>query len=181
MPKNQSGAVLRRAKVSDANALLALLKRLERETPFFPWLPDERSLTAADLEERIASATVQDRLILLADHGGKTAGYVDIRRAGLQRLAHGASLELGVRKASWGAGIGRALMQAAEEWARKRGVLRIGFPVVSENLRAIGLYLRLGYTIEGCRRGVYRIDDRLVDEYLFAKQLEGNLPHAKLS
>lgn len=44
--------------------------------------------------------------------------------------------------------------------------------MVSENLRAVGLYLRLGYSIEGCRRSVYRIDERLVDEYMLAKLLD---------
>ena len=51
-------------------------------------------------------------------------------------------------------------------------VTRIAFPVVSENLRAVGLYLRLGYSVEGCRRRVYRIDERLVDEYMMAKFLD---------
>jgi len=66
-------------------------------------------------------------------------------------------------------------MQSAERWARGKGIRRIAFPVVSENLRAIGLYLRMGYTVEGCRRQVYRIDDRLVDEYMLAKLLESGV------
>ncbi len=47
----------------------------------------------------------------------------------------------------------------------------IVFQAVSENLGAIGFYLRLGYSVEGCRRRVYRIDERLVDEYRMAKFL----------
>ena len=48
----------------------------------------------------------------------------------------------------------------------------VAFQAVSENLRAIGLYLGLGYSVEGCRRRVYRIDERLVDEYRMAKFLD---------
>jgi len=33
----------------------------------------------------------------------------------------------------------------------------------------------MGYTVEGCRRQVYRIDDRLVDEYMLAKLLESGV------
>lgn len=163
---------LRPATASDAGSLLSLFSRLERETPFFPWMPGERALTASDIEDRLAECSNGSRHILIAQRDGELAGYVDIRRAGLQRLSHGAFLELGIGKLYWGAGLGKRLMLAAEDWARKNDVIRIAFPVVSENLRAVGLYLRLGYSIEGCRRRVYRIDERLVDEYMLAKLLD---------
>ena len=79
---------------------------------------------------------------------------------------------LGISRAHWGAGLGKKLMLAAEEWARKNGIIRIAFPVVSENLRTIGLYLKLGYSVEGCRKRVYQIDERFVDEYMMAKLLD---------
>lgn len=165
-------SALRPATASDADGLLSLFSRLERETPFFPWMPGERALTASDIEDRLAECSSGGRHFLVAERDGDLAGYVDIRRASLQRLAHGAFLELGVSKAHWGAGLGKILMLAAEDWARKTNVTRIAFPVVSENLRAIGLYLSLGYSVEGCRRRVYRIDERLVDEYMMAKLLD---------
>ena len=48
----------------------------------------------------------------------------------------------------------------------------IAFQAVSENLGAIGFYLRLGYSVEGCRRRVYRINEQIVDEYMMAKFLD---------
>lgn len=165
-------SALRPVTQSDAEGLLSLFSSLEHETPFFPWLPGERGLTLGDIEDRLAECASGSRHILVAERDGELAGYVDIRRASLQRLAHGAFLELGIRKAHWGAGLGKHLMLAVEDWARKTDVIRIAFPVVSENLRAIGLYLSLGYSVEGCRRRVYRIDERLVDEYMMAKLLD---------
>ena len=163
---------LRPATAPDADCLLSLFTLLERETPFFPWLPGERTLTVTDIEDRLTESLNGSRHILVAEQNGQVSGYVDIRRASLQRLSHGAFLELGISRAHWGAGLGKKLMLAAEEWARKNGIIRIAFPVVSENLRAIGLYLRLGYSVEGCRHRGYRIDDRYVDEYMMAKLLD---------
>ena len=170
--RRREESIVRPAAASDADCLLSLFSRLERETPFFPWMPGERTLTASDIEDRLAECSNGSWHILIAQRDGELAGYVDIRRGGLQRLAHGAFLELGIGKLHWGAGLGKRLMLAAEDWARDNAVTRIAFPVVSENLRAVGLYLRLGYTIEGCRRRVYRIDERLVDEYMLAKLLD---------
>ena len=173
MSEHQSNeSALRPVTQSDAEGLLSLFSRLERETPFFPWLPGERGLTVSDIEDRLAECSSGGRRILIAERDGEVAGYVDIRRASLRRLAHGAFLELGISKAYWGAGLGKHMMLAAEDWAKDSAVTRIAFPVVSENLRAIGLYLSLGYSVEGCRRRVYRIDERLVDEYMMAKLLD---------
>ena len=170
-PQSNESA-LRPVIQSDAEGLLSLFNRLERETPFFPWLPGERGLTVTDIKDRLAECSSGGRHILVAERDGEVAGYVDIRRASLRRLAHGAFLELGISKAHWGVGLGKQMMRAAEDWARQNDVIRIAFPVVGENFRAISLYLRLGYSVEGCRRRVYRIDERLVDEYMMAKLLD---------
>ncbi|MBD2576076.1 GNAT family N-acetyltransferase [Oscillatoria sp. FACHB-1406] len=42
-------------------------------------------------------------------------------------------------------GIGSALMQKAEDWARRRGDRQIGLQVFCENRPALSLYRRLGY------------------------------------
>jgi ribosomal protein S18 acetylase RimI-like enzyme len=47
-----------------------------------------------------------------------------------------------------GRGVGRALMQHAEEWARERGHTRITLSVFEGNRRAQQLYERSGYQVE---------------------------------
>lgn len=45
-------------------------------------------------------------------------------------------------------GIGTALMQQAQDWARKRGDFQIGLQVFSHNAPALHLYSRLGYSTQ---------------------------------
>jgi len=45
-------------------------------------------------------------------------------------------------------GIGTALMQYAEEWARERGDCQMGLQVFVANQPAISLYQKLGYTAQ---------------------------------
>jgi GNAT superfamily N-acetyltransferase len=48
-------------------------------------------------------------------------------------------------------GIGTTIIRAAEQLAARRGHHRIGIGVDDHNLRAVALYLRLGYEDTGCR------------------------------
>jgi L-phenylalanine/L-methionine N-acetyltransferase len=68
-------------------------------------------------------------------------------------------------------GIGRALMEAAEQWALTAGVTKIELHVFPYNDAAQALYRELGYEQEGFRRSHYRRGNDLVDAILMAKQV----------
>ena len=55
---------------------------------------------------------------------------------------------LAVDPAAQGRGVARALMHAAESWAREQGFERISLNVWVQNERARGLYEHLGYEPE---------------------------------
>lgn len=56
--------------------------------------------------------------------------------------------DLSVVPDAWSQGIGEALMQCAEEFARERGFRYIGLGVTTANERAVRFYERLGYAEE---------------------------------
>jgi GNAT superfamily N-acetyltransferase len=58
---------------------------------------------------------------------------------------------LTVQAARRSQGIGTAIVQAAEQLARRQGHRHLGLGVDDENVRAAALYLRLGYQETGCR------------------------------
>jgi ribosomal protein S18 acetylase RimI-like enzyme len=55
---------------------------------------------------------------------------------------------IAVTEEAEGRGVGRALMEHAEKWARERGHDRITLSVFEGNRRARGLYERVGYAVE---------------------------------
>ncbi len=55
---------------------------------------------------------------------------------------------IAVTRAAEGHGVGRALMEYAERWARERGHTSITLSVFEGNRRAQALYDRLGYAVE---------------------------------
>lgn len=67
--------------------------------------------------------------------------------------------------AGWrGRGVGTALVAAAIEWARARGLHKLALSVFPHNHAAIGLYQNFGFVEEGrLRRHVRRADGQLWD------------------
>ena len=65
-------------------------------------------------------------------------------------------------------GIGRALLQAAIDWARDSGVRKLELHVFPWNEPAIKLYERFGFVREGYRKGHYSRAGEDVDAILMA-------------
>lgn len=57
-------------------------------------------------------------------------------------------------------GLGRAMMEAAEDWLRARGVWKLNLMVRDSNDQAAGFYASLGYEDQHCRVMGKRLDGR---------------------
>jgi ribosomal protein S18 acetylase RimI-like enzyme len=90
---------------------------------------------------------------------GRVVGWCDITSLHRPVFSHSGSLGVGVLASFRGQGIGEALMRAAIEKARHRGLTRIELTVREHNKPAIALYEKLGFTVEGLHRNAVRIDD----------------------
>lgn len=53
------------------------------------------------------------------------------------------------KKAFWGHGIGKSLMNAAIKYCDNVGVEKIGLIVVESNKKAVEIYKKMGFEIEG--------------------------------
>jgi len=103
-----------------------------------------------DIEARAASWTLDGTLVAVA--GGVVVGsvHVDASRHGFGEIGMAVARE-------WrGRGVGSALLAAAIEWARERGLHKLSLSVFAHNTAAIGLYRKLGFVEEGRRVKQYR-------------------------
>jgi RimJ/RimL family protein N-acetyltransferase len=163
---------IRAADVGDAAALVALASAVGGE-PEGWLLSDDRWRSVGD-ERRYLRVVRRSAAgaVFVAESEGDIVGRLSIARDSHPSSRHVADVGLMVAAAHRRRGIGRALLEAAEAWARAVGVTKIELHVFPYNERAIALYVRLGYEREGYRRAHYlRPNGELVDAILMAKLL----------
>jgi ribosomal protein S18 acetylase RimI-like enzyme len=103
-----------------------------------------------DVEARAASWTLDGFLVAVA--GAELVGsvHVDESRHGFGEIGMAVARE-------WrGRGVGSALLTAAIEWARERGLHKLSLSVFAHNAAAIALYRKFGFVEEGRRVKQYR-------------------------
>jgi RimJ/RimL family protein N-acetyltransferase len=162
--------LVREATESDAGALLALKRALDQETTFMLLEPGERTTTEADFAEELrAVAARPNAVVLVADTGGELAGYVEARGGSFRRNRPTAHVVIGIRQSYAGRGLGGRLLTELEAWARAHGIHRLELTVMTHNERAVALYRKTGYEVEGTRREALVVDGRPVDELWMAK------------
>jgi GNAT superfamily N-acetyltransferase len=91
--------------------------------------------------------------LLVAEAAGEAAGFalLETGRDYFDRQPHGHLGILAVAREAEGLGVGTALVAAAEEWTRSRGLGKLTLNVFDGNARARRLYERLGFLPETLR------------------------------
>ena len=160
---------VRRAASSDAAGILELRTRLQTETSFMLLEPGEFQDSLEDEINRIDRLNRRDNcLIVVTEERGQLIGMLTAYGGETRRLRHRATLVIGVAREHWGKGAATAMINAALNWSRERKMRRIELTVHTSNARAIDVYRRCGFEVEGIRRSSLLVDGRYVDEYLMA-------------
>ncbi len=169
---------IRPAVPADAAAFLELRNALHAETTFMLYEPDEFKSTVEDeaaLIERFNSHGRSLILVAVADgaEGDALAGMLIARGGGVIRRHHCAHLALGVRREHWSRGIATAMMNECVAWSERIGLKLLELTVHATNYRALPIYLRCGFVVDGLRRASFLIDGEFVDEYMMSRISRG--------
>jgi RimJ/RimL family protein N-acetyltransferase len=152
--KDGRALLIREAEGDDAGAVLAYIDLISRETDFLTFGPGEFSLTREEERDYLEKCRCAENcLYLLALAEGNIVGTLTFQAGTRARVRHAGEFGISVLKAYRGVGIGSVLIDSLLEWARNTGVIRkINLRVRADNHRAIGLYERKGFVVEGTLR-----------------------------
>jgi ribosomal protein S18 acetylase RimI-like enzyme len=152
MKDTHAGIAIRPARMDDEAFLVALTPRLA-DFPLPAWrTADEIAYADRDLLHDALTGTLPHSAILVAElqPGGERAGYVfaTTKHDYFTRAVHAHVEILAVDPAAERRGVARALMDAIEQWAHRRGYGWVTLNVFDRNARARALYDSLGYEVE---------------------------------
>lgn len=129
------GVIVRAMDAADLDVVRSLMAQLDYD------------IAADDLAARFGAVTGKaDHAVLVAEQGGLLVGLVHVfARPALEKPVEAIIQSLVVDARARGGGIGRALMDRAEGWARARGLASVALYTNVTRADARAFYARLGY------------------------------------
>ena len=158
---------IRSARIEDA-AILAAAEQTIAETPgLLVSRPSE--LILESFEEKIVELSKIGRYVV-AQKDGKIVGHALLDPMRLAAISHVFRLTIMVHPGFQSQGVGEALMRNLMDWAtRTPQVGKIELLVRATNERAMRLYTKLGFVVEGRFRKRLRLPDgEFVDDVAMA-------------
>ena len=137
---------VRRAGPEDADACAAVMAVVAEEGS---WILTEAPVDVA--EWALGMQGRDDPVWVLEDDDGRIIGHLGLH-VPYPKAPDVLTLGMGLVPEARGRGGGSALLAAALEHARANGAHRVELEVFPENARAIGLYVKHGFVVEGLKR-----------------------------
>jgi RimJ/RimL family protein N-acetyltransferase len=171
----RDGTVLlvRQATPDDALALLDYVAAISGESDFLSFGPGEFELTEAEERQFLAQCLAsQTQLYILGVVEDAIVAALTFSGGRRPRVRHSGEFGMSVRKRYWGLGIGSLMLETLIDWARATGIVKkVNLRVRTDNRRAIGLYQRKGFVIEGTIRRAIHLDGQYFDHHWMGLEL----------
>ncbi|WP_078431440.1 GNAT family N-acetyltransferase [Metabacillus halosaccharovorans] len=142
--------IIRSAEEKDAKSLSEVRVKIDGETENMDREKGEAYLDEAGFIQVIKEDTASERnLFLIAEINGEIVGFSRCEGNQLKRTSHKVEFGVCVLKDYWGYGIGQNLIKESIFWADSNGIKKINLSVLETNQKAIKLYEKYGFTVEG--------------------------------
>ena len=163
--RNGNTVVIREARKSDATQLVEYINTISGESDFLTFGPGEFGMSIEQEESFLDNVTKHKNAIyLIAEAGGKIVGGLNFSGGARPRVAHTGEFGVSVLKEYWGNGIGTELIKYLISWCKQTGIIRkVNLRVRTDNVTAIQIYKKLGFTEEGVKTRDFQIKDKFYD------------------
>jgi len=166
--KDGRKVLIRQAEEKDINSITEIMSSVASEGRYSPALTISTSH-----KEHIAKAIKQRTSFgVVAELNGLIVGECDLSiGSNIETKPRITELGMNIRNEFREIGIGNAMMDFLIEQAKEKGYEKIVLSVLATNSRAINLYKKHGFAVEGVRKKQFKFKDDYVDEVLMAKFL----------
>lgn len=162
--------IIRSIETDDARAFINLQEEIFAESQFAYYGPNEQGLTVQQIRKMMAEWRKQkNSTIFMCILNGEFAGYASIRGHVATRKNHIATVRLAVKQQFEKIGIGSALLSQCETWAKELGIQRLEADIMSHNEKALALFNKHDFIVEGTRQQAVKINEQFYDEVHYGK------------
>lgn len=159
---------VKKAANKDAEQVVGVMKNAELSGNML-YDPGERTITPASLEKFMEAMNSKSKSgFFVARDNDEIIGYMMVQNEKSNRVSHRASIAVGVHSDSRGKGVGTALFEHVISWAKEVGLHRLELTVIATNERAVHLYKKMGFEIEGVKKDSLCVGSHYIDEYYMA-------------
>ncbi|WP_430476884.1 N-acetyltransferase family protein [Bacillus cereus] len=151
---------IRSAVKTDADQLSKIRIQIDGETENMDREAGEGFIDTKGFQEIIKTDSEEMKnLFLIAEAHNRIVGFSRCEGSDLKRLSHKVEFGVCILKEFWGYGMGKNLLLQSINWADKNKVKKISLQVLETNEKAINLYKKLGFEVEGVLKNDKRLSD----------------------
>lgn len=160
-------------QVEDAEEIVAFYNRVGGETSYLSFEKDEYPLTVEQQKEALEADSKDDQqFMLLVKEDGEIIALGTMNTSHKIKAKHVTELGIVVQKLSQSKGVGTELMKRLIKWARNEpNITKIRLDTRADNVKAVSLYLRLGFIIEGTLKNETLWNGQYYDLYVMGKMI----------
>ncbi len=162
---------IRERTVEDTEKFCEFINKLDNEAKYMLYEKGERNISSEIIKRNIENIISNGDACYIAIAQNQIVGFIIAVREKFIRTDHVADIVAGILEEYCGNGIGFELFQHIFKWAEASSVKRLELTVITENIRAVNLYKKIGFKIEGLREKSTSISGSFYDEYYMAKLL----------
>jgi RimJ/RimL family protein N-acetyltransferase len=163
--------VIREARPDDAEGMVSYMKLLSDEPDnYIGFEAGEFNVTVEEERDLLEStATSDNSVFIVAEADGEVVGIGNITGGRRRGARHNGTIGVSLHPDYRDQGLGTRMMRYIISWARDTGVItRLELEVFTHNVRAIHVYEKLGFALEGIRRNAFIKEGRYVDSMMMA-------------
>ncbi|WP_404432072.1 GNAT family N-acetyltransferase [Sutcliffiella horikoshii] len=163
--------IIRVARIEDAEALLKHAKKVYGEGRNLLTAPEEFKVTVEQEVEWLKDNMEKGHLTLVAEQDSKIVGMLNATKGSRKRVKHICMFGISIQEEHCNNGLGSKMIHRLLEWAKKdKDIEKVCLEVFTHNERAIHVYEKLGFKVEGRKERHVKFEDGTYSDELIMGQ-----------
>lgn len=152
--------IIREAKIEDAEALLKHARKVYGEGRNLLTAPEEFKVTLEQEVQWLQDNKDKGHLTLVAEQDSKVVGMLNATRGSRKRVKHICMFGISIQEEYSNNGTGSKMIQRLIDWAKAdKEIEKVCLEVFADNERAIHVYEKLGFVVEGRKEKHVKFED----------------------